>query len=233
MKAKRLILTVLIVSISILSITAQDIIPVDSTHLLNRKQKFTLKYAKNPRNIFGADNSVELPVEVKKLIGDTTNNKLLSFPQWDKAHFINNTNCSARLIIPLEAKSVAGILKSELQVIYDEDESIISRLVFSDFIIKGDSVTEKMLIKSNIRGKMLDIIVYDDNNNIIAEIKGKNATSGVVAFWGTHPELRKRKNKSYDKIYIPNGLHIPSVKQELKIAKDRYEWSSDWTKLKH
>lgn len=212
MRAKRLFFASLIAFISTFSVIAQDIIPVDSIHQLSRAQKFILKYAKKPINVFGDDNSVELPVEIKQLIGDTTNNKLLSSPQWDKAYFIKDNNFAACLIIPLEAKSDAGILNSELQILYDEDESIINRVVLSYFVVKEDSIKERMLVKSNIYGRMLNIIIYN-SDNIIAEIKGLNEMAGVVDYFGTHPELRKDKTKE---ITIPQGLSSgPSISTRL------------------
>ena len=179
-------------------IISKHIIPVDSTHLLSREQKFTLKYAKNPDNIFGDDNAVYLPLEVNHIIGDTINTKLVSVAQWKDAYFIKNKDYRAMLIIPLEAESKVGKIQSELEVIYDHN-GYVHRIVLSNFAVGEDSIQEKILVKSNIRGLFAGATIYNSNDKVIAEVKGKYKNI-VTDYLGNYPDLR---NKDKNKIVYP------------------------------
>ena len=197
-------------------IISKYIIPIDSTHLLSREQKFTLKYAKNPDNIFGDDNAVYLSLEVNHIIGDTTDTKLLSVANWDGAYFINNKDYRAMLIIPLEAESKVGKIQSEMEVIYDQD-GYVHRIVLSNFAVGEDSIQEKILVKSNISGLFVGATIYNSKDEVVAEVEGRY-NDIVTDYLGNHPEIR---NKNKNKIVFPQyGTRLTSPSNFLN--------SNDW-----
>ena len=200
MKVTNLLLPATIALLSAFSITAQEIIPIDSTHLLSREQKFTLKYAKNPDNIFGDDNAVYLPLEVNHIIGDTTDTKLVSVAKWEDAYFVNNKEYRAMLIIPLEAEVKTEKIYSEMNVIYDH-EGNVHRLVLSNFAVGKDTIQEKVLVKSNIRGLFVGATIYNSKDEVIAEVEGKYKNYSITDYFGNPPELKKKKTQfSFEKV---------------------------------
>jgi hypothetical protein len=227
MKTNKLLLVAIAV-MCMFSVTAQDIIPIDSTHLLSRSQKFALKYAKNPKNIFGDDNSVYLPLEINNIIGDTTDTKLVSVAKWEDAYFVNNKEYRAMLIIPLEAEVKTEKIYSEMNVIYDH-EGNVHRLVLSNFAVGKDTIQEKVLVKSNNSGMFVGATIYNSKDEVIAEVEGKYKNYSITDYFGNPPELKKNSGN----IIIPQGLRIPSASWERVNIGNRYKWSEKWTDLKH
>ena len=189
---------------------AKEIIPIDSVHLLNQSQKFTLKYAKNPDNIFGDDNTVYLPLEVNQIIGDTINTKLVSVAQWKDAYFIKNEDYRAMLIIPLEAESKIGKIQSEIQMNYDFNGHMHA-VVLTAFFVNSDSLSENILIRSNYLGKFLSAVVYN-NDKIIAEIDTKYKNAHVIDYLGNYPK-ENRKENSYNKISQVSFKNVKTGRQ--------------------
>ena len=79
-------------------ILAKEFIPVDSTHLMSKEQKKTLKAVK--ALIKENNNKLQLPLEVNYLMGDTANKAYSTVrPIFEDGYFVNKE--SLELIIPL------------------------------------------------------------------------------------------------------------------------------------
>ena len=103
MFTSRILSTLILLLISVLSITAQEIIPVDSIHLLSKEQKKAIKYTK--KNICSDDSSIELPLEVNMIFGDTISKKhYYVTPSWKDSYFLPSD--SVVLIVPLRNDSL-------------------------------------------------------------------------------------------------------------------------------
>ena len=112
MRAKRNISAIVIAIMCVLSITAQKIIPVDSTHLLSIEQKQTIEFIK--KHIDKNNSELELPLEVNYLLGDTkAKDHYKMKPIWKESYFLSSD--SVELIVPLQNGSI-DILQCQLRV---------------------------------------------------------------------------------------------------------------------
>ncbi len=175
MKTNRLFIIAIIAIISAFSAMAQDVIPVDSTHLLNKEQKQVLQYSKNLAKKI--KNVIELPEEVNHIF---TDNKVYikSTLQLNNAFFVKRDHYDAMLCIPAMAQIDSSSIESELIVALDKDGNY-HRIVYSTFVMPNDSCNEYLCMKSNISGTLLSTVVFNDNK-IIAEIDAKGYPWGVI-----------------------------------------------------
>ena len=186
----------------------KDPISVDSVHLLSEEQMKTLKYAKNPKKIFGKENRVKLPMEVCNVAGDTVVKEMYSVPQWDKAYFKNHRHYAAYLVIPLEGECGAGKVYSEMKVLCNYYGGM-RRIVYSDFVFESESVTRNVIIRSNIYGDFLDAIVCEDGVEV-SRILGKERNTRIVD--DSKSSNRKEANRTVSNTrYTNSKASLPSI----------------------
>ena len=209
MKTNRLFSFIMIAVLCVYTLSAQNVIPVDSTHLLNSEQENTLKYAKElAREV---KSKIELPKEVNNLINHTDDNKYhKSFMQWDKAYFTNLSDSKSVLCVPTLAQIDSVTVESELYIIHDIDD-VYYRIVHTTFVVPTDTLPEYICLKSDINGGLVSTIVYDDNN-VIAEI---DTNSKHLAIRDSHTENLKymqkaatKKRRSAFNVYLSNSSRV-------------------------
>ena len=181
---------------------SRNIIPVDSTHLLNKEQKQTIKYTK--KYICKKNSTLELPIEINQLLEDTitkTNYKVK--PKWEEAYFIKAD--SAVMIVPLYNESL-NLLQCQLRV------ENLTRNVFSQkietLIGKSNEVTDEFtgsMVYSNYLGNLIKI--YSFKNGECVEII-QNEYAGI----GMSPISRS------------SSRNAPKTKKTAK----RYQSIKDW-----
>lgn len=194
MRTNKLLLAVIAV-MYMFSITAQDIIPIDSVHLLNTEQNKLLKYTRNL--VKKRHNKIKLPIEINSMLGDSLNEKRYeSILHFNKAYFIKMSNCKASLVIPMQAKVDTITINSELNIITAEDDDIY-RIVYTAFTLPSDSVPQYMYLKSSVNG-FLYSSVFMENDQVVAEVKGNDV--GKTAIIDSHKHQHPMNNTSiYEK----------------------------------
>ena len=177
MKAKRLILTAIVVIVGAFSVMAQDVISINAEHL-NNEQKNTLQYAK--KILKAQDNKVMLPLEINALLGDTiAPEPYIVTPVWNDACFVSDTAFEASLIVPLKAVTKNGELFSELKIL-SADKYTFCRVVTTPISYQpSDTVTFSIDVDSNINGIMLMSSVYE-NDVLKEQSTGISSSLGVV-----------------------------------------------------
>lgn len=218
MKAKRLILSATIGLISAFSITAQEIIPVDSTHLLNEVQKKTLKEAKIM--LKSKHNKIKLPFEFNDIIGKSDNKKHYeSRINWDRAYFVNVGDSVANLVIPMQAKVDTTTINSSLNISMNLDEDKYS-VVRTFLTLQDEGNAEYMCLQSSVNG-LLSSTLFIEGDSIVSEVKGKDYEKAILYTEKSNKsEARKDLNRMADRRYksasdlleyisrIPNGYKV-------------------------
>ena len=219
MKATKLILSAAIALISVFSITAQDIIPVDSIQLLNEVQKKTLQDTKIMLN--GKHNKIKLPFEFNDIIGKSEHKKYYeSRVNWDGAYFINAGDSVANLVIPMQVKVDTTTINSSLNIIMNLDEDKYS-VVRTLFTLQGEGNAEYMCLQSSING-FLSSTLFIEGDSIVSEVKGKDYEKAILytAKNGNKNEVRKDLNRMANRRYksatdlleytskLPNGYKV-------------------------
>ena len=158
---------------------AQDIIPVDSTHLLTKEQKNTLKYAKNIAK--AKKNEIKLPIEVNSLLSDTINKDCyLSEMKLEQAYFIQSSDYNAELVVPMQYVNENGIINSDLVLILDEEGNYY-RIVETCLEIANDSIKKSLLFESNLLGLLFEATILE-NDKLIACYEIKENAVDIVEF---------------------------------------------------
>ena len=219
MRAKRNISAIVIALMCVLSITAQKIIPVDSTHLLSIEQKQTIEFIK--KHIDKNNSELELPLEVNYLLGDTkAKDHYKMKPIWKESYFLSSD--SVELIVPLQNGSI-DILQCQLRVDKVDNNSYYQKIE----TVLGKSGPEGLLtgsmVYSTIKGNLIRI--YNFNNGECVEIIN-NDIIHLDLFIGTggneirenfqYNDLSKKANKRVDKLVKPRELNRLEIKQQRK-----------------
>ena len=211
MRAQRLFFAVLIAFISTFSVTAQEIIPVDSIHQLSKEQKQLLQYAK----VFAKKkhNKIKLPIEINRMLGDRLNRKRYeSMLKMTEAYFVDNNEAKAALVVPMQARVDTLIINSELTILLTSDDTLYE-LVYTLFTLPNNTTSQYMCVKSSPNGFLYSTVFVDDDK-IVAEVKGKDADkAGVVK---TNPFNNQLREETDIFKKIPQGLSSgPSISTRL------------------
>lgn len=197
MFTSRILSTLILLLISVLSITAQKTIPVDSTHLLSKEQKKAIKYTK--KNICSDDSSMELPLEVNMIFGDTISKKhYYVTPCWEESYFLPSD--SVVLIVPLRNDSL-NLLQCQLRV---ENPNPQKNRYFNQvetLIGEYDEVKDEFngyIVYSSNEGNFIEIDIFR-NGTCVEIVKNK------LMDWGNAPIFAKSNNKSKRFHNIING----------------------------
>lgn len=203
------ILSVAIALISVFSITAQEIIPIDSVSALNKEQKKTKKYAE--KLLKKQENKILLPIEFNELIGDSVSTVSIELGvNWNETFFVKENNKCANLYIPL--KSDKEDIQSLLNVFRDEDGNYY-RIVITYKQTQTDSIKEEIVMRSNIDGLFLNAFVLN-NEKLVCQI------NGVVGDYG----VKEGKSKAlYIRSRIYNRFCTTGYPYEMSYA-DSYEY---------
>ncbi|MBE6310781.1 MAG: hypothetical protein E7080_07000 [Bacteroidales bacterium] len=187
MKANRLILSAIVAIMGVMSTIAQDIVSIDSIHLLSMEQKQTIQFVKKQLN--QDKTGLELPLEVNYLLGDTitkTNYKVK--PKWEDAYFIKAD--SVVMIVPLYNESL-NLLQCQLRV-----ENTAQNVFFQQIETligtsneENDKFTGSMVYSNNL-GNLIKI--YSFENGECTEIVRNNIVYGTQSY----VENKKSNNKS-------------------------------------
>lgn len=187
MKARNILIIVLLSILYSFNITAQEQIPANSK-TLSGSQKRTLAYAKRLLN--NLDDKIALPLEVNMLLGDTiTKEQYYATPTWDKAYFMEVDGFTSAIILPINVKTPKGEINSILNI-YNNKETQYYRFV--ETMIKCSILEDNIecYIISNINGILLQNII--SKNGSIAEVQ-----NGVVGYANVLDG--KSKKSHYDK----------------------------------
>ena len=187
MKIQRLIISAIVAIMGVMSTIAQDIVSIDSIHLLSMEQKQTIQFVKKQLN--KDKNGLELPLEVNYLLGDTitkTNYKVK--PKWEDAYFIKAD--SVVMIVPLYNESL-NLLQCQLiventaqNVFFQQIETLIGTSNE-----ENDKFTGSMVYSNNL-GNLIKI--YSFENGECIEIVRNNIVYGTQSY----VENKKSNNKS-------------------------------------
>ena len=199
---------------------AQKIIPVDSTQLLNKEQKQTIKFVKKQLN--KKKNGIELPLEVNYLLGDTitkTNYKVK--PKWEEAYFIKAD--SVVMLVPLYNESLS-LLQCQLRV-----ENLTRNVFFlqiKTLIGEPNELTDKFtgsMVYSNLEGNFISI--FNFNKGECVEIVNNKIVFGTQYLDGgkkssnnfEYKDLSKKSRERVDKLAKPRELNRLEVKNNKSI----------------
>ena len=202
MKMKTIILTAIITLASVFScLSAQEIIPVDSTHLLSKEQKRTQQYVE--KLLKSQNNTISLPIEFNSLIGDslTTTPYELGI-NWDKAYFIEEEKKCANLLIPLEVEKED--IQSLLNVFRDENGNFY-RTIITYKQTQNDTIKEEIIMKSNLDGLFLNAVVLH-NEKLVSLINGVVGDYGIAEY----KSGSKRNKIVYDRFTSVNPSYQKS-----------------------
>ena len=222
--ARSRFVSILIALISVFSITAQEVIPVDSVSALNKEQKKTKKYAE--KLLKSQKNKILLPIEFNSLIGDSLTNTPYELGiNWNETFFVKENNKCANLYIPL--KSDKEDIQSLLNVFRDEDGKYY-RIVITYKQMQTDSIKEEIVMRSNIDGLFLNAFVLN-NEKLVSQI------NGVVGDYG----VKEGKSKAlYIRSRISNRFCTTGYPYKMSYA-DSYEYLlfntnpvKDWGRIK-
>ncbi len=198
MKARNILIIVLLSILYSFNITAQEQIPANSKNL-NKNQKKTLAYANRLLNRL--DGKIALPLEVNMLLGDTiTKEQYYATPTWDKAYFMEVDGFTSTIILPMNVKTPKGEINSLLNI-YNNEETQYYRFV--ETIIKPTmpNKTIECYMISNVQGILLQNLISE--NGIIAEVQ-----NSMVGYSGV---IDGKSNKSnYDKKSMDRVLYKAS-----------------------
>ena len=193
MKMKTIILTAIITLASVFScLSAQEIIPVDSTHLLSKEQVTVLKYTE--KYIISDKSNFELPLEVNYLLGDTiadVNYKIK--PMLEKSYFLKTD--SVVLIVPLQNDSI-NILQCQLKVYKNEDNIYQEQIETVLGTFDTDDQFTGSMVYSHINGNFISI--YNFNKGECIEIINNNLNP-LNLFSGKRSK-RLRNNSQYNNL---------------------------------
>lgn len=209
MKANRLILSVVIALISAISITAHEIIPVDSTHLLSDEQKQTLNYTKK---LFDATNgSIMIPLEATDFLGKPkeSENEITIIPEWTLAYFENDNDCNSLLYVPLKINYNESNLISELRVLFNNNT--FYRMLITSISFMNNNNEHTIILYSTIDGGAFLCEIYQ-NNQLIEEIKGMSNNSGII-------DISFRENSAKKDVKTNNDTDIMKCFNILKNRK--------------
>ena len=209
MKVNKIAIIILIQIINMIDITAQNIIPADSTHLLSMEQKQTIEFVKKQLN--QDKTGLELPLEVNYLLGDTitkTNYKVK--PKWEDAYFIKAD--SVVMIVPLYNDSI-NISQSQLKVTALKDcrySKVVETIIAFD-----DSSVEQfcgILIYSSVMGNLEKIYRFE-----------KGECVEIIENRFSFVDKPGKNPKQHNKVSKDNNLY-KKVNDRTETAKRRMSW---------
>ena len=216
MKKTNLLLIAIIALISSFGVVAQEIIPVDSVFALSKEQKKTKKYAE--KLLKKQENKILLPIEFNSLIGDSVTKIPYELGlNWENAYFVESDNKCANLCIPL--KSDKEDIQPLLNVFRDENGTYY-RIVITYKQTQTDSVKEEIIMRSNIKGLLINACVLRNKevvsqlnvvgNTGIIEGKSKNKRSTITydRFTSVNPSYQRSYADSYEFLYFNSKPYI-------------------------
>lgn len=163
MRAKRNILSIVIAVMCVLSITAQEIIPVQESNLedslCHAPLKRMITYTKD--FVQKCEGKIPLPKEVNVLLKQDLQDTIYANPQWDSLYFEQEADRITCLIVPMRVNTTNGEFLTNLRV--SNNYLSYSKMVISDFRLQDKENTEYISIYSNIWGRLIGAAVYDEH----------------------------------------------------------------------
>lgn len=210
MKARLFTLILALSCLVAFSGSASERVSASDTDMLSDKQKYNIRYAKKLLSAYS--NEIALPLEINAMIGDTvTCEPYMAAPQWDNAYFVDDERYESSLVIPLQAATPYGIVKSALNVLIDGKQHY--RTVKTTLKGEaGDNGTPSTIISvmSNVDGFFLNAKV-SQNGAVVEEIAGLVGDAGVL-------DDRSKKR------VIGLGLPLDHYEKKMERKLDYIQW---------
>lgn len=223
MKAVKIILSAIIVLVSTINISARNVVSVDSTHLLNKEQKKTIKYARDMMK--SQKNTILLPIEYNNLIGDSVSKAQIELEtNWGEAFFVEKEDKCANLLVPL--KSGNAEIQPVLNVFRDEKGKYY-RMVITYRQTQSDTIKEEIIMKSNIEGVFINALVFQ-NEQLVAQINGVFGDYGVV----DGPEQLLIRSRIYDRFCTTGYPYVMSFADSYEYLMFSTDPVKNWGRVK-
>lgn len=211
----RILATIITLVFCVFNIVSQNIIPADSTHLLNNEQIKTLKSVKHKATKWKYE--ISLPLEVNRLLGYDVSEKQKKTKAkmlMNEAYFIDRKDCKTAICVPLVAKIDSITIESDINFILDKENNYY-QTVYTTFNIPNDSVADLICLKSNWAGYLVSSIIIK-NNKIVAEVDAKGEPWGIVYTPRKYNSKQMRDRGIYNAFHTADGWTLSLYESELR-----------------